>query len=56
MDNNNTSASNHPFSNAEVKPKENEDYFPSYLETIPAYYYYLYHVKEISFVNCKFTF
>ena len=51
-----TAKGNHPVEDAEVKPVENDERFPRHVGTIPAYAWYLRHVKDIRFENCKFLF
>ncbi|MBT6766671.1 MAG: hypothetical protein HOA90_19245, partial [Prolixibacteraceae bacterium] len=51
-----TAKGGHPIADSEVKPAENDERFPRHVGTIPAYAWYLRHVKNISFVDCTFTF
>jgi len=51
-----TARGGHPVSDAEIKPAENNEYFPRNLGTMPAYGWYLRHVNGVSFVDCKFNF
>ena len=51
-----TAKGNHPVEDAEVEPAENDERFPRHIGTIPAYAWYLRHVKDISFVDCSFPF
>lgn len=51
-----TAKGGHSVEDAEVKPMENDERFPRHVGTIPAYSWYLRHVKDISFINCSFPF
>ena len=39
---------------ADVLPAENDERFPRHLGTLPAYGWYLRHVKDIRFTDCEF--
>jgi polygalacturonase len=49
-----TEKGGHPASEGTLEPKENDERFPRKVGTIPAYAWYLRHVKNISFLNCRF--
>jgi len=51
-----TAKGGHPVADSEFQPVENDERFPRHLGTIPAYSWYLRHVKNISFINCEFPF
>jgi hypothetical protein len=51
-----TAKGNHPVEDAEVEPAENDERFPRHVGTIPAYAWYLRHVKNIRLLNCNFPF
>jgi len=51
-----TAKGGHPVTEAEVEPPENDERFPRKLGPIPAYAWYLRHVKNISFIGCEFLF
>jgi len=44
----------HPVTDADIEPAENDERFPRHLGTIPAYAWYLRHVKDVSFTDCAF--
>jgi polygalacturonase len=44
----------HPVADADVLPAENDERFPRHLGTLPAYGWYLRHVKDIRFTDCEF--
>ena len=46
----------HPIKDVEVNPIENNERFPRHLGPIPAYAWYLRNVKDVSFVDCYFSF
>ena len=46
----------HPFSEASIKPTENDERFPRKVGAIPAYSWYLRHIKNVSFTDCGFGF
>jgi len=51
-----TARGGHSIEDAEIEPSENDERFPRHVGTIPAYAWYLRHVNNISFVDCKFPF
>ena len=51
-----TAKGGHPVEDAAVEPKENDERFPRYVGTIPAYAWYLRHVENVSFIDCEFPF
>jgi len=51
-----TAKGGHPVTDAEVDPAENDERFPRHLGVIPAYAWYLRHVKDIRFTDCEFGF
>ena len=51
-----TAKGDHPVEDAEVEPAENDERFPRHVGKIPAYAWYLRHVKDISFIDCNFPF
>jgi alpha-glucuronidase/polygalacturonase len=51
-----TAKGGHPVSDAEIQPVENDERFPRHVGTIPAYAWYLRHVKNVTFVGCEFPF
>jgi len=46
----------HPASEASLEPDENDQRFPRKVGAIPAYAWYLRHVKDIRFTDCNFGF
>ena len=44
----------HPVTDADILPAENDERFPRHLGTLPAYAWYLRHVKDIRFTDCEF--
>lgn len=51
-----TAKGNHPVNDADVDPAENDERFPRHVGAIPAYAWYLRHVKDVSFTDCAFPF
>jgi hypothetical protein len=51
-----TAKGGHPVSEANLFPEENDHRFPRHLGTIPAYAWYLRHIKNVSFTDCEFPF
>jgi hypothetical protein len=51
-----TAKGGHPASEASLRPEENDERFPRHVGAIPAYAWYLRHVKNIRFLNCRFGF
>ena len=51
-----TAKGGHPIADAEVFPEENDQRFPRHVGMIPAYAWYLRHVKNVSFTDCSFPF
>lgn len=51
-----TAKGGHPIAHAEILPAENNERFPRHVGTIPAYAWYLRHVKNIRFIDCQFPF
>jgi alpha-glucuronidase len=51
-----TAKGGHPVSDAEIQPAENDERFPRHVGPIPAYAWYLRHVKNVTFVGCEFPF
>ena len=51
-----TAKGGHPASEASLNPKENDERFPRKVGAIPAYAWYLRHVKNIRFHSCRFDF
>ena len=51
-----TARGGHPVTDADVLPAENDERFPRHLGTLPAYAWYLRHVKDIRFTDCEFRF
>jgi polygalacturonase len=49
-----TEKGGHPASEGTLEPKENNERFPRKVGAIPAYAWYLRHVKNIRFLNCRF--
>ena len=46
----------HPAAEADLQPKENDGRFPRDIGAVPAYGFFLRHVKGISFTDCAFGF
>ena len=46
----------HPASEASLDPEENDERFPRHVGAIPAYAWYLRHVRNVRFLNCRFGF
>ena len=51
-----TEKGGHPASEASLNPKENDERFPRHVGAIPAYAWYLRHVKNVRFTDCSFAF
>jgi len=51
-----TAKGGHPASQALLDPQENDERFPRHVGSIPAYAWYLRHVRNVSFLNCRFGF
>jgi polygalacturonase len=51
-----TAKGGHPTSEASLKPVENDERFPRHVGAIPAYAWYLRHIRNIRFLNCRFEF
>jgi len=51
-----TAKGGHPSVEAGVQPEENNERFPRHVGTIPAYAWYLRHVKNVRFADCTFPF
>jgi polygalacturonase len=51
-----TAKGGHPASEASLDPTENDERFPRHVGAIPAYAWYLRHVRNIRFLNCRFGF
>ena len=50
-----TARGGHPAIEADIKPAENDERFPRHLGAIPAYAWYLRHVKNVRFTDCAFS-
>ncbi|MFC1764554.1 glycosyl hydrolase family 28-related protein [Planctomycetota bacterium] len=46
----------HPASEASLNPEENDERFPRKVGGLPAYAWYMRHVKDIHFLDCEFGF
>ncbi len=46
----------HPALEASLNPEENDERFPRHVGAIPAYAWYLRHIRNIRFLNCRFGF
>ena len=46
----------HPASESSLDPEENDECFPRKVGAIPAYAWYLRHVKNVRFGDCRFAF
>jgi len=51
-----TAKGGHPASEASLNPAENDERFPRRVGDIPAYVWYLRHVRNVRFLNCRFEF
>ena len=51
-----TAKGGHPVTDGDLNPVENDERFPEHLDVLPAYAWYLRHVKDISFTDCEFRF
>ena len=51
-----TAKGGHPIAHAALLPAENDERFPRHVGTLPAYAWYLRHVKNIRFIDCAFPF
>ena len=51
-----TAKGGHPALEALLAPEENDERFPRQVGDIPAYAWYLRHVRNVRFVNCRFGF
>jgi polygalacturonase len=51
-----TAKGGHPVTDADADPAENDERFPRHVGAIPAYAWYLRHVKDLGFTNCEFGF
>jgi hypothetical protein len=51
-----TARGGHPASAASLNPAENDERFPRKVGAIPAYAWYLRHVRNVRFFNCRFGF
>ncbi|MHC4143628.1 MAG: glycoside hydrolase family 28 protein [Planctomycetota bacterium] len=51
-----TAKGGHPASQVLLNPEENNERFPRHVGGIPAYAWYLRHVRNIRFLNCRFGF
>jgi len=51
-----TAKGGHPVTDAGIEPAENDERFPRHVGTIPAYAWYLRHVRNVSFSDCEFGF
>ena len=51
-----TAQGGHPVADADIEPAENDERFPRHLGAIPAYAWYLRHVRNVSFTDCEFAF
>jgi polygalacturonase len=51
-----TAKGGHPAREALLDPEENDERFPRHVGAIPAYAWYLRHVRNIRFLNCRFGF
>ena len=51
-----TAKGGHPIAHAEVLPAENDERFPRHVGILPAYAWYLRHVKNVRFTDCVFPF
>jgi len=51
-----TAKGGHPASEALLAPEENDERFPRQVGGIPAYAWYLRHVRNVHFLNCRFGF
>ncbi len=49
-----TAKGGHPVTDADIEPAENNERFPRHIGAIPAYGWYLRHVKDVSFTDCEF--
>ena len=49
-----TEKGGHPASEGTLEPTENDERFPRKVGAVPAYAWYLRHVKNIRFLNCRF--
>ena len=49
-----TEKGGHPASEASLNPKENDERFPRHVGAIPAYAWYLRHVRNVRFKDCNF--
>ncbi len=49
-----TAKGGHRALESSLDPKENDERFPRHVDAIPAYAWYLRHVKNIRFLNCRF--
>jgi hypothetical protein len=46
----------HPATEASLDPEENDERFPRHVGAIPSYAWYLRHVRNVRFFNCRFSF
>jgi len=51
-----TAKGGHPALEALLKPEENDERFPRHVGAIPAYAWYLRHIRNVRFLNCRFEF
>jgi hypothetical protein len=51
-----TAKGGHSALEASLDPEENDERFPRHVGAIPAYAWYLRHVRNIRFLNCRFGF
>lgn len=51
-----TAKGGRPVRDAEVRPGENDERFPRHVGPLPAYAWYLRHVRNIRFIDCAFPF
>jgi len=49
-----TAKGNHPATDADVQPAENDAKFPRFVGPLPAHAWYVRHVKDVSFTGCRF--
>ncbi|MCP4259994.1 MAG: hypothetical protein GY774_21140 [Planctomycetes bacterium] len=46
----------HPALEASLDPEENDERFPRHVGAIPSYAWYLRHIRNVRFLNCRFSF